>query len=77
MHVDETLDVAIRSLGAPLQQHNGRHASPCCYPEKHDVQQWDDVENRLQFQLRFLEGLLQRSHTNNARIQNEITLVSA
>jgi hypothetical protein len=29
----------------------------------------------IEFQLLYLEGLLQRSETNNARIQNEITLV--
>lgn len=36
---------------------------------------WDKVGSRFEFQLRFLEGLLQRSEVNNARIQNEITLV--
>ena len=33
-------------------------------------------EEGFEFQLGILQGLLQRSEANNARIQNEITLVS-
>lgn len=77
VHVSETLDVATRSLGALLQQHHDRHTRMCCSPQRSGLGQWDGVANRIQSQLRFLEGLLQRSSANNARIQNEITLVSA
>jgi hypothetical protein len=38
---------------------------------------WDKVSSRFEFQLQFLQGLLERSEANNARIQNEITLVSS
>lgn len=67
--MSETLDVATRSLGALLQQHHGRHTRMCCSPEQTGLGQWDGVANRIQSQLRFLEGLLQRSSANNARIQ--------
>ncbi|CAN9191717.1 unnamed protein product [Alternaria alternata] len=44
---------------------------------KNKRRRWDAVGEHLEFQLRFLEGLAERSQANNARIQNEITLVSS
>lgn len=46
-----------------LANHNGTHM------------RWDKVGSRFEFQHAFLQGLLDRSEANNARIQNEITLV--
>ncbi|KAL1598074.1 hypothetical protein SLS59_007084 [Nothophoma quercina] len=74
VHVSETLIVAVRSLGA-IRQHHDKFTT-----EKHLVsgnrkrRSWNAVGDDLEFQLRFLEGLMERSQANNARIQNEITL---
>lgn len=74
-HVSETLNVAIRSLNA-LRQHHERFRTNTGLACENGRRRWDKVGNRFEFQVRFLEGLLQRSEANNARIQNEITLVS-
>jgi hypothetical protein len=77
IHVSETLSVAVRSLDA-MQHHHVR------FREYNDLirsekgrENWDRVGTRFEFQLRFLQSLLQRSEANDARTQNEITLVSA
>jgi hypothetical protein len=68
--------VAVRSLGA-VRQHHDKFST-----ERHPVvgkskrRSWNTAGDLLGFQLRFLEGLVERSRANNARIQNEITLVS-
>ncbi|KAF2822339.1 hypothetical protein CC86DRAFT_385323 [Ophiobolus disseminans] len=41
---------------------------------KNSLTRWDKVGSCFEFQLGTLQGLLQRSEANNARIQNEITL---
>jgi hypothetical protein len=77
VHVSETLNVAVRSLDA-MQHHRERfHTANDLVRDSNACKRWDKVGSRFEFQLRFLEGLLQRSEANNARIQNEITLVSS
>lgn len=76
MHVSETLNVAIRSLDAMQHHHERFHMSSDLARSNNVRRRWDKVGSRFKFQLRFLQGLLQRSEANNARIQNEITLVS-
>lgn len=76
VHVSENLSVALQSLDA-MQHHHERFRAnstlSCC---KNGSGRWDKVGSLFEFQLGFLRGLLQRSEANNARIQNEITLVS-
>jgi hypothetical protein len=68
--------MAIRSLDA-MQLHHERFRTNNDFARiKNGCIRWDKVGSRFEFQLRFLQGLLQRSEANNARIQNEITLVS-
>ena len=75
VHVRETLSVAIRSLDA-IRQHHERFRANARLPSSNSKQgRWDKVGSRFEFQHRFLQGLLDRSEANNARIQNEITLV--
>ena len=76
MHVSETLNVALRSLDAMRQHRETLHASNDFVRNSNVRGRWDKVGSRYEFQLRFLQGLLERSEANNARIQNEITLVS-
>jgi hypothetical protein len=72
IHVSETLRVALASLDAIRLHHQkfqdttelGR---PVC---------WDRITGRFELQLQRLHGLYERSVANNARTQNEITLVS-
>ncbi|KAE8873266.1 hypothetical protein PTNB73_02417 [Pyrenophora teres f. teres] len=74
VHVSETLNAAMRSLDA-MQHHRERfHTANHFVRDSNGYKHWDKVRSRFEFQLRFLEGLLQRSEANNARIQNEITL---
>ncbi|CAI6342361.1 unnamed protein product [Periconia digitata] len=74
VHVSETLRVAIQSLDAIMQHHEKFRMNVSLSHGKNQHSCWDKVESRLAFQLRFLQGLLERSEANNARIQNEITL---
>ncbi|KAF2189291.1 hypothetical protein K469DRAFT_747989 [Zopfia rhizophila CBS 207.26] len=69
IHVSETLSVALESIKALQQQQQ-------VFSTKHfqGHNRWDGTHNHFQFQLRFLHGLLLRSESNKARIQNEITL---
>ncbi|KAF1971342.1 hypothetical protein BU23DRAFT_555880 [Bimuria novae-zelandiae CBS 107.79] len=77
IHVSETLSVAIRSLDA-IQHHHARfRAHNDLVRSEKGCENWDRVGTHFEFQLRFLQALLQRSDANNARIQNEISLVSA
>lgn len=76
MHVSETLKVAVRSLDAMQGHHERFRTSSDLAGGNNGRRRWDKVGSRFEFQLRFLHGLLQRSEANNARIQNEITLVS-
>ena len=76
VHVSETLNVAIQSLDAIRQHHERFHTNTDLVLSNNGRRRWDKVGSRFEFQLRFLQGLLQRSEANNARIQNEITLVS-
>jgi hypothetical protein len=76
VHVSETLNVAARSLDAMQHHHERIHTANNVVRDSNACKRWDKVGSRFEFQLRFLEGLLQRSEANNARIQNEITLVS-
>jgi hypothetical protein len=75
VHVSETLSVAIRSLDAMQHHHERFRANSDLAGSKNGRRGWDKVGNRFEFQLGLLQGLLQRSEANNARIQNEITLV--
>jgi hypothetical protein len=77
VHVSETLSVAIRSLNAMQHHHERFDANSDLARSKNGPTRWDKVGSRFEFQLGILQGLLQRSEANNARIQNEITLVSA
>lgn len=76
VHVSETLSVAVGSLGAVRQHHHRFSTERHLVDGKSKRRSWNAVEDHLDFQLRFLEGLVERSRANNARIQNEITLVS-
>ena len=76
MHVNETLKVAARSLSSIRQHYERSRVEIDLVGSKNKRRRWDAVGEHLEFQLRFLEGLAERSHANNARIQNEITLVS-
>jgi hypothetical protein len=76
LHVSETLSVAIQSLDAIQQHHKQFHANSTLDCSKSIRGRWDKVGSRFEFQLDLLRSLLQRSEANNARIQNEITLVS-
>lgn len=75
VHVNETLSVAARSLRAVLRNYQKFSKDPHLVNGNAKPQRWDSVADRLEFQIRFLEGLVERSQANNARIQNEITLV--
>ncbi|PSN58704.1 purine and uridine phosphorylase [Corynespora cassiicola Philippines] len=74
IHVSETLSVAVRSLDGLRQQNKRLYSNANIIHNKNKHKGWDKVGNRFEFQLQFLEGLLQRSEANNARIRNEITL---
>lgn len=74
MHVSETLNVAIQSLDAIRQHHERFRTNTDLVLSNNGRRRWDKVGSRFEFQLRFLQGLLQRSEAGNARIQNEITL---
>lgn len=76
VHVNETLSVAARSLGALRQYHDVFLKNLSHGGSKPKIKTWDTVGNRLRFQLDLLENLNERSVANSARIQNEITLVS-
>lgn len=76
LHVSETLSVAIRSLHAVQRHHEQFRAEGDLDRSKNGRRDWDKIGSRFEFQLGILQGLLQRSEANNARIQNEITLVS-
>jgi hypothetical protein len=76
VHVSETLRVAIRSLDAMQHHHETFHTNNDLARGKIEPRRWDKASSRSEFQLQFLQGLLERSEANNARIQNEITLVS-
>jgi hypothetical protein len=76
VHVSEMLSVAVRSLGAVRQHHHRFSTERHLVDGKSKRRSWNAVGDHLDFQLRFLEGLVERSGANNARIQNEITLVS-
>ncbi|KAF2179935.1 purine and uridine phosphorylase [Zopfia rhizophila CBS 207.26] len=71
IHVSETLSVALESIKALQQQHQDYATQ-----RFQDNNRWNKIRNQFQFQLRFLHGLLLRSESNKARIQNEITLVA-
>lgn len=74
VHVSETLNVTIQSLDAIRQHHERFRTNTDLALSNNGRRRWDKVGSRFEFQLRFLQGLLQRSEANNARIQNEITL---
>ena len=76
VHVSETLKVAVRSFDAIRQHHERFRANTGLVRGNGQHGCWDRVGSRYEFQLRFLQGLLERSEANNARIQNEINLVS-
>jgi hypothetical protein len=76
VHVNETLNVAARSLRSIRHHHERFRVEIDLVGNKNKRRCWDTVGEHLEFQLRFLEGLAERSQANNARIQNEITLVS-
>lgn len=60
-----------------MQHHHERfRANSDLVCSKNGRRRWDKVGSRFEFQLGLLQSLLQRSEANNARIQNEITLVS-
>lgn len=76
VHVSETLNVALQSLDA-MQHHCERFRTVNgCVGGSNACKRCDKVGSRFKLQLRFLQGLLQRSEANNVRIQNEITVVS-
>ncbi|KAF2829005.1 purine and uridine phosphorylase [Ophiobolus disseminans] len=77
VHVNETLKVAARSLSSIRQHHERSRIEIDRLCSKNKRRRWDTVGEHLEFQLRFLEGLTERSQANNARIQNEITLEAA
>ena len=77
VHVSETLSVAIQSLTAMQHHHERFGANRDLARSMNGLTPWDIVGSRFEFQLGILRSLLQRSEANNARIQNEITLVSA
>ncbi|OAL48772.1 hypothetical protein IQ07DRAFT_645530 [Pyrenochaeta sp. DS3sAY3a] len=74
VHVNETLSVAARSLGALRQYHDVFLKNLSHGGNKPKIKTWDTVGSRLRFQLDLLQNLNERSVANNARIQNEITL---
>lgn len=74
VHVSETLSVATRSLDAMQRHHEWFRANSDLTQSKNSRRRWDKVGSRFESQLGLLQGLLQRSEANNARIQNEITL---
>lgn len=76
VHVSETLSVAIQSLDAMQHHHKQFRTNSALTCIENGRGRWDKVGSLFEFQLGLLRGLLQRSEANNARIQNEITLVS-
>ena len=70
IHVSETLVVALESIEGLRKQQEDFIVKqyPC-------TSLWNSTQNHLQFQNRMLRSLLQRSESNKARLQNEITLV--
>ena len=76
VHVSETLSVATRSLDAMQHHHERFRANSDLTRSKNGRRRWDKVGSRFESHLSLLQSLLQRSEANNARIQNEITLVS-
>lgn len=76
IHVKETLHAATRSLDAIRQHQEMFHNTTKHVSDSREQRLSNIFGRRLEFQLRFLMGLLDRCEANNARIQNEITLVS-
>lgn len=69
IHVSETLAVALESVeGLGKQQEHFMIKQSLC------TSLWNSTQDHLQFQNRMLRSLLQRSESNKARLQNEITL---
>ena len=70
IHVSETLAVALESVeGLRKQQEDFMRKQSL------GTSLWNSTQVHLQFQNRMLRSLLQRSESNKARLQNEITLV--
>jgi hypothetical protein len=76
VHVSKTLSVATRSLDAMQHHHERFCANSGITHRKNGRRRWDKVGSRFESQLGLLQGLFQRSEANNARNQNDITLVS-
>lgn len=76
IHVSETLDVAIENISSMLRQYTSfsEDRSFQCAEEKTRFRRTTQCFN---FQMQTLKGLKARSASNQARMQNEITLVSA
>jgi hypothetical protein len=68
--------MAVQSIKALQQQYRTFRAVNLSSSSDNRLKDWDAVENKFEFQLQLLHGLVQRSQANNARIQNEISLVS-
>ncbi|KAF1834781.1 hypothetical protein BDW02DRAFT_597908 [Decorospora gaudefroyi] len=68
VHVNETLKVAARSLSSIRQHHERSRVEINLVGSKNKRRSWDTVGEHLEFQVRFLEGLAERSQANNARI---------
>jgi hypothetical protein len=68
VHVNETLNVAARSLSLIRQHHGRSRVEIDLVSSKNKRRHWDAVGEHLEFQMRFLEGLAERSQANNARI---------
>lgn len=75
IHSSETLEVAVQTLSANCQQNR----VPCKAVASSDTIQavaFSKTLQALQFRLQVLQSLKARSQANEARLSNEITLVS-
>lgn len=72
IHVSETLDLAVKTVGSVLQQHASfMNDGPSTLPNK---DAYRNVHERLLFFEQMFEGLRCRSSSNKERLQNEIQL---
>lgn len=76
IHVSETLDVAIENMSSMIRQYRSVFEDKS-YPLAHEKRAFARTLQCFNFQLQTFKSLKARSDSNQARMQNEITLVGA
>jgi len=75
IHVCETLDVAIENVSSMIQQYTS-FPEDRSFKSSYEKKAFMRTTQCFQSQLQTLKGLKARSASNQARMQNEITLVA-